>query len=43
MYALITEVLTESERNDLAVICHQPLKMLIRDPRLLNDDECDMQ
>jgi hypothetical protein len=40
MYALITEVLTESERNDLAVICHQPLKMLIRDPRLLNDDEC---
>ncbi len=40
MYALITEVLSESGRNDVDVICHQPLNMIIRNPRLLNDEEC---
>ena len=40
MYALITEVLSESERNDLDVICHQPLNMIIRNPHLLSDEEC---
>lgn len=40
MYALITEVLSESERNGLDVICHQPLNMIIRNPHLLSDEEC---
>lgn len=40
MYALITEVLNESGRSDLDIVCHQPLNMLIRNPYLMNDDEC---
>ena len=43
MYALITEVLSESERNDLDVICHQPLNMIIRNPHLLSDEECQYE
>ncbi len=27
-------------RSELRVICHQPLNMLIREPKLLNDEEC---
>ena len=40
MYVLITEVLKELHCSNWKVICHQPLKMLIRDPSLLSDEEC---
>lgn len=40
MYALIKNTLKELELTTLDVICHQPLNMLIRDPKLLNDEEC---
>lgn len=40
MYALITDTLQEVGLYNLGVLCHQPLNMLIRNPHLLNDDEC---
>lgn len=40
MYALIKDVLKENNYPTLDVVCHQPLNMLIRDPNLLNDEEC---
>jgi len=40
MYALIKDTLKEHEMTFLDVICHQPLNMLIRNPDLLNDEEC---
>lgn len=40
MFALIENVLEEQDLIGLSVICHQPLNMLIRDPQLLNDEEC---
>ena len=40
MYALIKDTLKELDLTTYDVICHQPLNMLIRDPMLLNDDEC---
>ena len=39
-YGMIKDVLSEHSYQGLTVICHQPLNMLIRDPRLLNDAEC---
>lgn len=39
MYALIENVLEEQGLIDLNVVCHQPLNMLIRGSKLLNDDE----
>lgn len=40
MYALIKDTLQEKKLNFLNVICYQPLNMLIRNPDLLNDEEC---
>lgn len=40
MYALITEVLAENAYAGLDVVCHMPLRMLIKNPVLLNDREC---
>lgn len=40
MYALIQNTLRECELSSLDVVCHMPLNMLIRDPKLLNDEEC---
>ncbi len=40
MYGLICDTLKEMSLTYLDVICHQPLNMLIRDPKYLNDDEC---
>lgn len=40
MYGLIKEILEEMELTTLDVICHQPLRMLIKDKELLNEDEC---
>lgn len=40
VYALIKNTLQERELTFLDVICHLPLNMLIRNPDLLNDEEC---
>lgn len=40
MYVLIQDTIRENGLDVLKVVCHFPLNMLIRDPILLNDDEC---
>lgn len=40
MYSLIKEVLSRDEFKKLDVVIHQPLNMLIHNPRKLSDDEC---
>lgn len=40
MYAAISDLLDSRPQLSLGIICHQPLNMLIRDPHLLNDEEC---
>lgn len=39
MYALIEDILNENGFSNFAIICHQPLNMLIRDFTLLNTEE----
>lgn len=39
MYATIMELLKNRPQLSLNVICHQPLSMLIRDPKLLSEEE----
>ncbi len=40
MFGTITDILAKHEQLSLGVICHQPLNMLIRDPKHLTDEEC---
>lgn len=40
MYGQIVDMLYSRPQLSLGVICHQPLNMLIRDPKRLNDEEC---
>lgn len=40
MYGTIVDVLARYPVLSLSVICHQPLNMLIRDPKYLSDEEC---
>lgn len=40
IYSLIEEVIVDNEYVSLDVVCHFPLNMLIKDPALLNDQEC---
>lgn len=40
MYGEIVDLLNKNLELSLNVICHQPLNMLIRDPKHLNDEEC---
>jgi superfamily I DNA and/or RNA helicase len=40
MYGEIVDMLDNRPQLSLKVICHQPLNMLIRDPKHLNDEEC---
>lgn len=40
MYGAISDVLYSRPQLPLNVICHQPLNMLIRDPKRLDDEEC---
>ncbi|RPF41983.1 superfamily I DNA and/or RNA helicase [Hydrogenoanaerobacterium saccharovorans] len=40
MYGNLMELLKRHTNLPLNVICHQPLNMLIRDPKRLNDEEC---
>lgn len=39
MYGTVQEILAYHPELSLGVICHQPLNMLIRDPKHLNDEE----
>lgn len=41
MYITINNILSKFQSLCLNVICHQPLNMLIRDPRHLSDEECE--
>lgn len=40
MYALIEEIITDDRYVSLDVVCHFPLNMLIKNPVLLNEQEC---
>jgi Superfamily I DNA and RNA helicases and helicase subunits len=40
MYGAIVDLLNSSPQLTLNIICHQPLNMLIKDPKFLNDEEC---
>ncbi len=40
MYALIDEIIADNKYSCLDVICHFPLNMLIKNPELLNEQEC---
>ena len=39
MYKLITDILSEDEFNTLGVVCHHPLRTLIKDTSLMDSDE----
>lgn len=40
MYVAIKNLLNKRPHLSLNLICHQPLNLLIRDPKHLNDEEC---
>ena len=40
MYALLCDTLREEEYTQLGIVCHMPLRMVIRDPNLLDDAAC---
>jgi hypothetical protein len=40
MYGTIVDILKRHSSLSLGVICHQPLNMIIRDPKHLSDEEC---
>lgn len=40
MYSLLEEIITDNKYSSLDVVCHFPLNMLIRNPELLNEQEC---
>ena len=40
MYSLIEEIIADNKYSSLDVVCHFPLNMLIKNPELLNEPEC---
>lgn len=40
MYSLIDDIIADNKFSSLDVVCHFPLNMLIKNPELLNDQEC---
>ena len=40
MYSLIDEIIAQNKFSCLDVVCHFPLNMLIKNPELLNEEEC---
>ena len=40
MYSLIEDIIADNKYASLDVVCHLPLNMLIKDPKLLNEQEC---
>ena len=40
MYSLVEEIIADNKYSSLDVVCHFPLNMLIKNPELLNGQEC---
>ena len=40
MYSLIEEIIADNKYSSFDVVCHFPLNMLIKNPELLNEQEC---
>ena len=40
MYSLVEEIISDNKYSSLDVVCHFPLNMLIKNPELLNEQEC---
>ncbi|MED9903507.1 MAG: AAA domain-containing protein [Lachnospiraceae bacterium] len=40
MYSLVEEIISDNKYASLDVVCHFPLNMLIKNPELLNEQEC---
>lgn len=40
MYSLLEEIIADNKYSGLDVVCHFPLNMLIKNPKLLNEQEC---
>ncbi len=40
MYSLISEIIADNRFSCLDIVCHIPLNMLIRNPKFLNEQEC---
>ena len=40
MYSLIEDIISANNYSSLDVVCHFPLNMLIKNPKLLNEQEC---
>ena len=40
MYSLIEKIISNNQYSSLDVVCHFPLNMLIKNPELLNEQEC---
>ena len=40
MYSLIDDILADNKYSCLDVVCHFPMNMLIKNPKLLNEQEC---
>ncbi|MDE7357988.1 MAG: DUF2726 domain-containing protein, partial [Lachnospiraceae bacterium] len=40
MYSMIEEIIADNKYASLDIICHFPLNMLIKNPALLNEQEC---
>ena len=40
MYLLVEEIIADNKYSSLDVLCHFPLNMLIKNPKLLNEQEC---
>ncbi len=40
MYSLIEDIISANKYSSLEVVCHFPLNMLIKNPELLNEQEC---
>jgi superfamily I DNA and/or RNA helicase len=39
-HSLINEIIADNKYSNLDVVCHFPLNMLIKNPELLNEEEC---
>ena len=40
MYSLLEKIIADNKYSSLDVVCHFPLNMLIKNPELLNEQEC---
>ena len=40
MYSLVEDIISDNKYSSLDVVCHFPLNMLIKNPELLNEQEC---